>query len=243
MTLWRALTRDTAITETILITGSNRGIGLELVHQYAAQGWQVLACCRHPDQATALNRLGEQFPDITIYALDVAQQDQVQKLAAHLQGCPIDILFNNAGIYGPYDAVFGNTDEARWLDCLHTNVIAPMKMMEAFVTQVAASKHKLIAAMSSKMGSMADNGSGGSYIYRSSKAALNAVMKSAAIDLAPRGVKVAILHPGWVQTDMGGPNAEITVAESVGRMREILGKITADNSGTFFDIDGSTIPW
>jgi len=231
------------MTETVLITGSNRGIGLELVHQYAAQGWQVLACCRRPDQATALNRLGEQFPDITIYALDVTQQVQVQKFAVHLQDCPIDILFNNAGIYGPDDAIFGNTDEARWLECLHTNVIAPMKMMEAFSTHVAASKHKLIAAMSSKMGSMADNGSGGSYIYRSSKAALNAVMKSAAIDLAPRGMKVAILHPGWVQTDMGGPNAEITVAESVSRMREILGTITAENSGTFFDIDGSIIPW
>jgi len=231
------------MTETILITGSNRGIGLELVHQYAAQGWQVLACCRRPDQATALSRLGEQFPDITIYPLDVAQQDQVQKLAADLRDCPIDILFNNAGIYGPYDAVFGNTDEARWLECLHINVIAPMKMMEAFSTHVAASKHKLIAAMSSKMGSMADNGSGGSYIYRSSKAALNAIMKSAAIDLAPLGVQVAILHPGWVQTDMGGPNAEITVAESVGRMREILGAITPGNSGTFFDIDGSIIPW
>jgi NAD(P)-dependent dehydrogenase (short-subunit alcohol dehydrogenase family) len=231
------------MTETILITGSNRGIGLELAHQYAAQGWQVLACCRRPDQATALNRLGDKFPNITLHTLDVAQQDQVQKLAAHLQDCPIDILFNNAGIYGPYDAVFGNTDEARWLECLHTNVIAPMKMMEAFLTHVAASKHKLIAAMSSKMGSMADNGSGGSYIYRSSKAALNAVMKSAAIDLEPRGVKVAILHPGWVQTDMGGPNAEITVAESVGRMREILGTITPENSGTFFDIDGSIIPW
>ena len=231
------------MTETILITGSNRGIGLELVHQYAAQGWQVLACCRHPDQATALNRLRDTFPGITLHMLDVAQQDQVQKLAARLQDCPIDILFNNAGIYGPDDAVFGNTDEARWLECLHVNVIAQMKMMEAFVTQVAASQHKLIAAMSSKMGSMADNGSGGSYIYRSSKAALNAVMKSAAIDLAPRGVKVAILHPGWVQTDMGGPNAEITVTESVGRIREILATITPENSGTFFDIDGSVIPW
>jgi len=231
------------MTETILITGSNRGIGLELVHQYAEQGWQVLACCRRPDQATALNQLGEQFPDITLHTLDVVQQDQVQKLAADLQDCPIDILFNNAGIYGPYDAVFGNTDEARWLECLHTNVIAQMKMLEAFVTQVAASKHKLIAAMSSKMGSMADNGSGGSYIYRSSKAALNAVMKSAAIDLAPQGVKVAILHPGWVKTDMGGPNAEISVAESVGRMREILGTVTPGNSGSFFDIDGSVIPW
>ena len=231
------------MTETVLITGSNRGIGLELARQYATQGWRVLACCRHPDQATALNRLGDKFPNITLHTLDVTRKDQVQKLAADLHDCPIDILFNNAGIYGLDDAAFGNTDEARWLECLRTNVIAPMKMMEAFMTHVAASKHKLIAAMSSKMGSMADNGSGGSYIYRSSKAALNAVMKSAAIDLAPRRVKVAILHPGWVQTDMGGPGAEISAAESVGRMREILGTITPENSGTFFDIDGTTIPW
>ena len=231
------------MTETVLITGSNRGIGLELARQYATQGWRVLACCRHPDQATALNRLGDKFPNITLHTLDVTRKDQVQNLAADLHDCPIDILFNNAGIYGPDDAAFGNTDEARWLECLRTNVIAPMKMMEAFMTHIAASKHKLIAAMSSKMGSMADNGSGGSYIYRSSKAALNAVMKSAAIDLAPRRVKVAILHPGWVQTDMGGPGAEISAAESVGRMREILGTITPENSGTFFDIDGTTIPW
>ena len=231
------------MTETVLITGSNRGIGLELARQYATQGWRVLACCRHPDQATALNRLGDKFPNITLHTLDVTRKDQVQNLAADLHDCPIDILFNNAGIYGPDDAAFGNTDEARWLECLRTNVIAPMKMMEAFMTHVAASKHKLIAAMSSKMGSMADNGSGGSYIYRSSKAALNAVMKSAAIDLAPRRVKVAILHPGWVQSDMGGPGAEISAAESVGRMREILGTITPENSGTFFDIDGTTIPW
>jgi len=231
------------MTETILITGSNRGIGLELVQQYANLGWQVLACCRHPDQATALNRLGDRFPDISVHRLDVTQHDQVQQLAVLLQNCPIDILFNNAGVYGPYDAAFGNTDEAQWLTCLHTNVIAPMKMMEAFLPHVVASRHKLIAAMSSKMGSMADNGSGGSYIYRSSKAALNAVMKSAAIDLAPKGVKVAILHPGWVKTDMGGPNAEITVAESVTRMREILATIMPENSGSFFDIDGSIIPW
>ena len=231
------------MTETILITGSNRGIGLELAHQYAAQGWQVLACCRRPDQATALNRLGDKFPDITLHTLDVAQQDQVQKLAAHLQDCPIDILFNNAGIYGPYDAVFGNTDEAQWLECLHTNVIAPMKMMEAFLTHVAASKHKLIAAMSSKMGSMADNGSGGSYIYRSSKAALNAVMKSAAIDLEPKGVKVAILHPGWVQTDMGGPSAALTIDESARAIVDTIGSLSLEDTGRFIRWDGTDHPW
>lgn len=229
--------------QTILITGANRGIGLELVRQYSDDGWHVIACCRQPDSATELKALAADYDEISVHALDVRDTKQIESLAHILKGQAIDILFNNAGIYGPYDAVFGNTDEARWLECFQVNTIAPMKMMEAFVEHIAVSQRKLIATMSSKMGSMADNGSGGSYIYRSSKAAVNAVMKSASIDLQPRGIQVAILHPGWVLTDMGGPNAEITVTESVRNLRHILEGVTADNSGSFFDIDGSIIPW
>jgi NAD(P)-dependent dehydrogenase (short-subunit alcohol dehydrogenase family) len=231
------------MTETILITGSNRGIGLELVKQYASTGWQVHACCRQPESAVALQLLKQTFPSITIHALDVANNAQINSLAKQLQAEAIDILFNNAGIYGQVDASFGNTDETEWLDCFRINTIAPMKMMEAFVGHVAASQHRLIAGMSSKMGSMADNSSGGSYAYRSSKAALNAVMKSAAIDLRSKGIKVAVLHPGWVLTDMGGPNAEITVEECVLNLRRNLQGVTLENSGTFFEIDGSVIPW
>jgi len=235
--------KNYAMTQTILITGANRGIGLELTRQYAADGWRVIACCRHPDSADTLHALKADHDQVSVHVLDVSDTRQIEALARELSGQSIDILFNNAGIYGPYDAVFGNTDESQWLDCFRVNTIAPMKMMEAFVEHVAASQKKVIATMSSKMGSMKDNGSGGSYIYRSSKAAINAVMKSASIDLQPRGIRVAILHPGWVLTDMGGPNAEITVTESVNNLRGILDDLTPETSGSFFDIDGSIIPW
>ena len=228
---------------TLLVTGSNRGIGLEIVRHYAQLGWQVHACCRQPDQAQDLQALAQQTSAIQIHTLDISDEAQIAALADELKEISIDLLFNNAGIYGQNDASFGNTDSQQWLDCFYINSIAPMKMCEAFIEQVARSQLKTIATMSSKMGSMADNGSGGSYVYRSSKAALNAVMKSASIDLKPRGIKVAILHPGWVLTDMGGPNAEISTTESVQQMRETLEKLTLKNSGSFFEIDGSIIPW
>lgn len=228
---------------TILITGSNRGIGLELVKQYAELGWQVLACCRQPDTASELQQLKQQHSLITVYSLDVSDSSQITALAKSLNTTAIDILFNNAGIYGQNDAYFGNIDESQWIETFRINTIAPVKVSEAFVDHVANSELKIIAAMSSKMGSMADNGSGGSYVYRSSKAALNAAFVSAAIDLQPRGIKVAILHPGWVKTDMGGPNAEISTESCVKQLRNTLDNLTPENSGSFFEIDGSIIPW
>ena len=231
------------MTHSILVTGSNRGIGLELVRQYAADGWRVFACCRQPKKADALQQLATQNPAISIHALDVGRPEQIQALAETLRQQPIDILFNNAGIYGPGRVGFGDTDLHAWLNIFHINCISQMQMMEAFVDHVAASELKTIAGMTSKMGSMADNGSGSSYLYRSSKAALNAVLKSAAIDLRPRGIKVAVLHPGWVRTDMGGPNAEITVEQCVSQLRRNLQQLSADTSGEFLDIDGSIIPW
>ena len=227
----------------ILITGSNRGIGLELVKQYADDNWRVFACCRSPKEATDLQALTKLVDNISIHPLDVTEPRQILDLAQKLKDTPIDILFNNAGIYGPYDANFGNTDQQQWLECFNINTISPMKVTEAFVTHVANSQLKTIATMSSKMGSMADNGSGGSYLYRSSKAALNAAMTSAAIDLKPRGIKVAIMHPGWVKTDMGGPNAEISTSECVQQLKKTLSELTLEKSGSFFEIDGSIIPW
>ncbi len=229
--------------KTILITGSNRGIGLALTRYYAQLGWQVYACCRRPESADALNELARHNDKISIHSLDVTDTQQIKNLANKLTGIPVDILFNNAGVYGPYDVYLGNTDEAQWLQCMRVNTIAPLKMVEHFTDHVAMSHHKLIATMSSKMASMDDNGSGGSYLYRSSKAALNAVMKSAAIDLLAKQIKVAILHPGWVRTDMTGPEAEITPQESVVRLVKNLAAVSLDNSGSFIDIDGSVIPW
>ena len=231
------------MANTILITGSNRGIGLELCRQYALDGWNVYACCRQPDIAAELNQLASEQKNITIHALDVLNTQQIKNLANILKSVSIDILFNNAGVYGQGDAYFGNTDEEKWLECFRINTISPLKMLENFVNNVASSEHKIVATMSSKMGSMTDNGSGGSYVYRSSKAALNAVMKSAAIDLKPKEIKVAILHPGWVKTDMGGPSAEITTQQCVTQLSHILSELTLETSGQFFDIDGSIIPW
>ena len=231
------------MSESILITGSNRGIGLELVKQYAQAGWRVYACCRLPQEANELITLTDSFELVTMHQLDVNDAGQIASLSDELKNQPIDILFNNAGIYGPANAQFGNTDINAWLECLNINTISPMKITEAFVDNVAMSQRKIVATMSSKMGSIADNGSGGSYIYRSSKAALNAVMKSVSIDLLDKNIKVAILHPGWVLTDMGGPNAEISVRECVVQLRKNIEKLSLENSGSFFEIDGSLIPW
>jgi NAD(P)-dependent dehydrogenase (short-subunit alcohol dehydrogenase family) len=181
--------------------------------------------------------------NITLLPLDVTNDAQIDTLSRQLSGVAIDLLFNNAGTYGQWDSRFGNSDVAQWMAALRTNVIAPMKVMEAFVDQVARSQQRVIAGMSSKMGSMADNSSGGSYVYRSSKAALNAVLVSAAHDLRDRGIKVVALHPGWVRTDMGGPDGEISVAQSVTSLRRTIAALTPADSGRFLDIDGSKIPW
>jgi NAD(P)-dependent dehydrogenase (short-subunit alcohol dehydrogenase family) len=164
-------------------------------------------------------------------------------LKKELAGKPIDILINNAGVHALGASQFGHTDNKSWEEAVAVNLLAPMKMMEAFVENVAKSDLKIIASMSSKMGSIDDNTSGGSYAYRATKAALNAVMVSAAHDLRHLDIISLILHPGWVRTDMGGPNGEISVAESGQRLRKILAECTLKDSGSFFDIDGTIIPW
>ena len=230
---------------TILITGANRGIGLELTRQYAADGWNVLACCRSPENAHDLNKLAASSAGkVSVYLLDVSNAAQRMSLAAQLKGQPIDILFNSAGVSGSWSTQgFGQCHADEWLEVLNINVITPMLMMQDFAANVALSERKIIANMSSKMGSMADNTSGGSYVYRSSKAALNMVNKSAAHDLARKGISVVALHPGWVRTDMGGPNGELSVEESVTALKRNLANVTLADSGRLIDIDGSTIPW
>lgn len=228
---------------TILITGSNRGIGLELTEQFAADGWQVIACCRNPAEASSLQALGEQYSSIETHALDVTDYEQMAMLSERLIDRPIDILLSNAGIYGPRAAHFGEVDAAQWRQVLEVNTIAPMMLVQAFVDQVSASQQKLVAMISSKVGSITDNSSGGSYIYRSSKTALNQVVKSLSVDLAGRDVAVVSLHPGWVKTDMGGSNAEISTAESISGLKRILQGAGLAQSGQFFEYNGDIIPW
>lgn len=231
------------MTATVLITGANRGIGLELVRQYLADGWQVIAACRQPEQATELNRLAESEPGrLQVHPLDVSDPENIQRLRKVITA-PIDVLFNNAGIYGQQPSEFGATDPDAWTLAMRINVFAPMKMMEAFADRVAASEQKKIINMTSKMGSMADNGSGGSYVYRSSKAALNCISVSAAIDLKPEGITVLAMHPGWVKTDMGGANALIDTQTCVAGIREVVSRLTPDQAGQFIAYNGDEIPW
>jgi NAD(P)-dependent dehydrogenase (short-subunit alcohol dehydrogenase family) len=228
---------------TILITGANRGIGLELVRQYSADGWKVHACCREPGKAGDLENLQDNpGGKVTIHRLDVTGRAQVRLFAESLKGEPIDILMNNAGVYGSMEG-FGKVDDKIWLYTLKVNTMAPMHVAEALADNVAASSKKLIATMSSKMGSIGDNTSGGYYIYRSSKAAVNIVMKSMALDLRERGITVVTLHPGWVRTDMGGTAAPLTVEQSVTGLRKVLEEVGPADSGRFLGWDGAEVPW
>ena len=231
--------------KTILITGANRGIGLELSRQYANDGWRVLACCRHPEKADALNKLAAQYPELLkVHTLDVADHAQIEQLAQTLSDESIDLLINNAGIYPASDAGgFARTNYAEWMTAFSINTMAPLKMVESFASQIIRSKQKLVVTITSQMGSIEDNSSGGNYLYRSSKAAANMVVKSLAVDLREKGVIAVAFNPGWVKTDMGGPNAMISVERSVTGMRQVISKLTLSDSGKFLGHDGQLIPW
>ena len=228
----------------VLITGASRGIGLEMVRYGIEQSWRIFACCRHPQQAETLLSLAKLANGrVSVHVADMYELATIQALSYELRNEAIDLLINNAGIYGSDKNKFGHVDVQSWINTFQVNSIAPLKVAEALIEQVRMGRRKTIACLSSKMGSMADNGSGGSYIYRSSKAALNAVVKSMSVDLKAEGITCVALHPGWVQTDMGGPNAEISTRESVTRMFDILLSLSPADSGRFIDIDGTDIPW
>ncbi len=231
--------------ETVLITGVNRGIGLEFSRQLAEDGWCVLACSRDLEKSDALNKLAAEYPErITLYALDVADHGQIKKLSQTLANKPIDLLINNAGVFPDInERSFGQTDYDAWAYAFLVNTMAPLKMAEAFITQIAQSNRKTIVTITSKMGSVADNGRGGSYIYRSSKSAVNMVVKSIAIDLKSNGIISVLLHPGWVRTDMGGPSGLISVEQSVSGMLSVIREVTSIDSGKFIAYDGQIIPW
>lgn len=229
---------------SILITGANRGLGLEFVAQYAAAGWRVLAACRDPSETGALKRIAEAAGgSVSLHRLEVTDPGSIRRLAGELSSQPLDLLLNNAGVAGREAATFGQTDKQAWLDTMAVNVVAPMHMAEAFLPHVQKSERRIIATISSRMGSIGENGDGGMYAYRSSKAAANAVAKSLSNELKDKGVAVVVLHPGWVRTDMGGPDAPVLPQESVSGLKKVLDKVTLADSGKFINYDGSPIPW
>jgi NAD(P)-dependent dehydrogenase (short-subunit alcohol dehydrogenase family) len=222
---------------TVLITGANRGIGLELSRQYAAAGWDVIACCRSPQDADALKTL-----KVEVKALDVADAASIGKLAVDLKGRVIDVLLNNAGILGRRIG-FGHADSAEFLELQQVNALAPLLMAETFVDHVAGSAQRKIVAITSGLASITNVNDASTYAYRASKASLNMVMRKLGHDLKDRGILAAAISPGWVQTDMGGADAALTVAESAAGIVKVIAGLDAAKSGGFFGYDGATIPW
>jgi NAD(P)-dependent dehydrogenase (short-subunit alcohol dehydrogenase family) len=230
--------------KTVLVTGANRGLGLEFVRQYAADGWKVLAGCRDPGAATALGELAAAAGGrVRVLALDVTDTAGVRACAGSLAGEPVDVLVNNAGVGSPKGQRLGGLDYAAWARVLDANTLGPMRVVEAFLENVARGGERKVVTLTSAMGSIADNASGGSYAYRSSKAAVNIVMKSLSIDLAPRGITCVVVHPGWVRTDMGGPGGKLDPPESVAALRRLIAGLEPQDSGRFFNYDGKTYPW
>ena len=224
----------------ILITGANRGIGLSFAQQYARDGWQVFATCRRPETAADLSAMAG--ASVSVHSLDVTDQGSIDALRDQLNGTALDVLLNNAGFLATEPQGLYETDDEEWLQEFRVNTLAPLRMAEAFLENVEKSDRKQILNISSIM---ASNGHafGGYYPYRATKAGLNAVMKNLAIDLAERGVTVAMFHPGWVRTDMGGPDADMSADESAKALRTIFERLTPDDTGKYFNYTGKELLW
>lgn len=243
------LVRADDYVPTVLVTGANRGIGLELTRQYAARGWKVIATARKPAEAAELASLASKSGGkVSIETLDVTDLAAIDALAAKYQGQPVDVLFNNAGITGGGpNQLFGKKMEWPLYDLvLRTNVIGPLKMAEAFLPHILASQQKKISNVSSSQGSIGSMNNGMLYFYRPSKAALNMEMRNLAIQLKSKGVSVALIDPGPVDTDMMSmlPKKMLRPVETAGSdLIRITDQLSLENTGTFWTFDGSVLPW
>jgi NAD(P)-dependent dehydrogenase (short-subunit alcohol dehydrogenase family) len=227
---------------TLLVTGASRGLGLEFSRQYLAEGWHVIAAVRDPARfATA--QLTAQAGQLTVLPLDVSDTASVQRAAQSLPATPIDVLLNCAGVFGGKGQALGSLDYDAWREVLNVNLLGPARVCEAFLEPVAKSTRRLMVTVTSGMGSLADNSSGGYVAYRTSKAAVNMLMRTAAIDLKARGITSVVVNPGWVKTDMGGPGAKLSPAQSVAALRRVIERLGPEDSGRFFNYDGREYPW
>ena len=228
---------------TVLITGTNRGLGLEFVKHFLQQGDKVIASFRASSHAPELQALVDSNSSLSLMNLDVSDEQSMASFASALGDTAIDVFINNAGVYGPRDANFGKVGSADWESVMKVNAIAPMMLTQQIIGNLRLGNARKLVYVTSKMGSIEDNQGGGSYIYRSSKTALNSVVRSLSVDLREEGFSVAVLHPGWVRTDMGGPNGLIDVTTSVSGMMSVIEGLSPTCSGQFFNYDGSIIPW
>ena len=225
-------------SRTVLITGANRGIGLELARQYSADGWQVIGTARKPDEAVELSGL----PNVLILQLDVTDQESVARLAEIVGDQPIDVLINNAGVLQMVGSV-ADIDPDDFSYTLAVNTLGPVRVTQAVLSNLRRGELKKIINITSNLGSITDNTSGQFYGYRESKAALNMFTRSLAAELRPEGFTCVVLHPGWVKTDMGGPDAPVTVQESARGIREVIDGLTATDSGTYWTHRGEQLAW
>ena len=231
--------------ETVMITGASRGIGLALTRRFLDAGFQVLACARRPVSATMLQELRDRNSNLRILRLDVSRPAMIRALAGRLSGASIDILINNAGAYGPRDQALETlSDDARpWSQTFATNVMGPFLICRAFSDAVAQSKRKVLASVGSVLGSISEANSGEPYLYRASKAAVHMIMKGLHEDLKGRDIISVALHPGWVRTAMGGPDAPMEPEESADGLFRVLTSLQEKDSGNLLDYRGKAIPW
>lgn len=238
---------------SVLITGANRGLGLEFTRQYLNDNWEVHACCRQPEKATELLVTATDYPgNLCLRGMDVGDEAQISAVASDLKGHPLDLLINNAGIadgygHGVYemkdDPDIRKYDFAFWEEMMRINTVAPAKVIGALLENIKAGNQKKIASLSSGVASITNLAWAGKYGYCSSKAGLNMVSRGLAEWLKSENVIVISLSPGWTRTDMGGPVATNSVEESVSGMRNVLSTLTLTDSGRFWNFDGKELPW
>ena len=227
----------------VLITGANRGLGLGFVKNYLGKNVNVGSTTRDIKGSKELLALKEIFRDkLEIFELDLIKESAGDTIANLIGDRPIDILINNAGV-GSTNQHFEAVSPKPWLEVLKVNLIAPLMITQSIINNVKKGSDKKIYFLSSQLGSIGDNASGGMYIYRSSKTGLNQVVKSLSVDLKPQGITVVSLHPGWVKTDMGGPNAPVSIDESIEGMMQVIDSTDIRDTGRFLNYDGKELPW
>ena len=230
--------------ETVLITGANRGIGLELTRQYLKKSSRVIATSRTPDSSASLSELKQADPDsLQILPLEVTDDQSVQTLVESLRGTTIDVLINNAGVSGGKQQDILSMDYSRWAHTLAVNAIAPFRVTVALLDNLRRSRKPRIITLSSQLGSMLRATTSGYYAYRSSKAAVNKVMQGLAVDLRSENMIVCPVHPGWVQTEMGGANADLSPQESALGLIRLIDRLELSDSGRFLKWNGEEHPW
>ncbi len=224
--------------QTVLITGANRGIGLALATKFQQQGFNVIATARKPKKAEALNKLSVQ-----VEQLDITVQASVDALKFRLKNQPIDILINNAGIMGHGTRKFKDLKIDRLGQVFEVNSLGALRVTQGLLTNLENGSKKIVASVSSRMGSTEENTTGGGLGYRASKSALNSFNKSLSIEFAKQGFAFVVLHPGWVRTDMTSAKATYSTEQSANKLYQVISKLEQKDNGKFYDLNGQPVAW